>query len=100
MVLCQHFGVSERRACRLTGQQRSTQRKPGAPHSAEEDKLRRRLRAIARAHPRWGWKTAHRLLRREGWVINHKRTQRLWREEGLRRPQHCRKRRRVHAEDR
>jgi transposase InsO family protein len=89
------FGVSERRACRVTGQQRSTQRKPGRPHSAEEDKLRRRLRAIARAHPRWGWKTAHRLLRREGWLVNHKRTQRLWRAEGLRRPPQCRKRRRV-----
>jgi putative transposase len=89
------FGVSERRACRVTGQRRSTQRKPGRPHSAEEDKLRRRLRAIARRHPRWGWKTAHRLLRREGWVINHKRTQRLWRAEGLRRPPQCRKRRRV-----
>ncbi len=31
---------------------------------------------------------------REGWRINRKRTQRLWRDEGLRRPQQCRKRRR------
>lgn len=38
---------------------------------------------------------AHRLLRRDGWSINKKRTQRLWRTEGLRRPQTCRKRRRV-----
>jgi putative transposase len=98
VVLQQNFGVSERRACRVTGQQRSTQRKAGRPYSTEEDKLRRRLRAIARAHPRWGWKTAHRLLRREGWVINHKRTQRLWRAEGLRRPPGCRKRRRVSPE--
>jgi transposase InsO family protein len=95
MALQQQYGVSERRACRVTGQQRSTQRKLGRLPSTEEDKLRRRLRAIARAHPRWGWKTAHRLLRREGWVINHKRTQRLWRAEGLRRPPQCRKRRRV-----
>src|SRR5215217_6648087 len=58
VVLQQQYGVSERRACRLTGQQRSTQRKAGRPHSVEEDKLRRRLRAIARAHPRWGYKTA------------------------------------------
>jgi len=95
MVLQGRFGVSERRACCVTGQYRSTQRKTGQPHSTEEDKLRRRLRAIARAHPRWGWKTAHRLLRREGWALNHKRTQRLWRAEGLRRPPQCRKRRRV-----
>jgi putative transposase len=38
---------------------------------------------------------AHRVLLREGYVINHKRTRRLWREEGLRRPVTCRKRRRV-----
>ncbi|MDQ3642140.1 MAG: IS3 family transposase, partial [Actinomycetota bacterium] len=91
------FGVSERRACRVVGQYRSTQRKAHRPPPVTEDKLRRRLRAIARSHPRWGWKTAHRLLRREGWVINRKRTQRLWREEGLRRPQHCPKRRRTHT---
>jgi len=95
MVLQAHFGVSERRACRVTGQQRSTQRKPHRPRSTEEDKLRRRLRAIARAHPRWGWKTAHRLLRREGWVVNHKRTQRLWRPKGYAGLPRCRKRRRV-----
>ncbi len=57
--------------------------------------MRRRLRAIARRHPRWGWKMAHRLLRREGWVVNRKRIRRLWREEGPRRPPQCHKRRRA-----
>ena len=38
---------------------------------------------------------AHRLLRRDGQPVNHKRIRRLWREEGLRRPVSCRKRRRV-----
>jgi putative transposase len=42
-------------------------------------------------------KTAHRILRREGWRVNRKRTQRLWRLEGLKRPQRCRKRRRLHV---
>jgi hypothetical protein len=41
-----------------------------------EDKVRRRLREIARKHPRWGWKTAHTILRREGHTINHKHTRR------------------------
>ncbi|HEV2810206.1 MAG TPA: IS3 family transposase, partial [Acidimicrobiales bacterium] len=91
VVLTQRFGVSERRACGVTGQHRSTQRLLARPRPAEEDKLRRRLRAIARAHPRWGWKTAHSILRREGWAINRKRTQRLWREEGLRRSAPCRR---------
>jgi len=94
VVLCERFGVSEHRACVVTGQHRSTHRKPRRPRSAEEDKLRRRLRAIARRHPRWGWKMAHRILLREGWVINRKRTRRLWREEGLRRPLASKRKRR------
>jgi len=93
VVLTEGFGVSERRACQLTGQHRSTQRLSPRARSAEEDKLRRRLRAIARRHPRWGWKKAQVILRREGWAINRKRTQRLWREEGLRRPAPCKRKR-------
>jgi len=92
-VLVDRFGVSERKACRVCGQNRSTQRRPARPRPAEEDKLRRRLRTIARRHPRWGWKTAHALLRREGHMINKKRTRRLWREEGLRRPLPCKRKR-------
>jgi putative transposase len=93
VVLVDRFGVSERRACRVAGQHRSTQRRPGRPIPDAEAKLRRRLRAIARRHPRWGWKTAHVLLRREGHTINKKRTRRLWREEGLRRPAPCKRKR-------
>jgi transposase InsO family protein len=96
--LIDRFGVSERRACRVVGQHRSTQRKPARPVPDLERKLRRRLREIARAHPRWGFKMAHRLVVREGWRVNHKRVQRLWRAEGLRRPPRCRKRRRVRAD--
>jgi len=94
VALTQRFGVSERRACRVTGQQRSTQRLAARPMPEVEDKLRRRLREIARQHPRWGWKTAHSILRREGWSINRKRTQRLWRAEGLKRPAPGRRKRR------
>ena len=60
-----------------------------------EAKLRRRLREIAKEHPRWGYKMTHRIVVREGWKVNRKRVQRLWRAEGLRRPASCRKRRRV-----
>jgi putative transposase len=94
VALTSRFGVSERRACAVTGQWRSTQRLVCRPIPDEEDKLRRRLRQIARDHPRWGWKTAHSILRREGWTINRKRTQRLWRSEGLRRPAPCKRKRR------
>jgi transposase InsO family protein len=53
------------------------------------------LRQIAGEHPRWGWKTAHQILLREGWNINRKRTRRVWRQEGLRRPVKARKRKRL-----
>jgi putative transposase len=93
MLLVDRFGVSQRRACRVAGQHRSTQRLATRPRPAEEEKLRRRLREIARRHPRWGWKTAHSILRREGWTVNKKRTRRLWRDEGLRRPAPCKRKR-------
>jgi putative transposase len=93
VVLVDRFGVSQRRACRVAGQHRSTQRLTPRRRPDAEEKVRRRLREIARKHPRWGWKTAHVILRREGHVINRKRTRRLWRDEGLRRPPSCRRKR-------
>lgn len=86
LVLVERFGVSERRACPVVGQHRSTQRRPPRPEAVEDEKLRRRLRHFARRHPRLGWRKAYAVLRREGFVVNHKKIQRLWREEGLRRP--------------
>jgi len=57
--------------------------------------LRARLRQISAQHPRWGWRKAHAIARSEGLVTNRKRTQRLWREEGLKRPARTRKKRRL-----
>jgi putative transposase len=93
--LQQCFGVSERRACRVAGQHRSTQRKPPPAPKPADERLAARLREIAGEHPRWGWKTAHQILLREGWTLNRKRTRRIWRQEGLRRPVKARKRRRL-----
>ena len=93
--LQERFGVSERFACRVVGQHRSTQRKARRPAPIDDGELRGRLRAIAKAHPRWGYKMATRVVGREGWHVNRKRVQRLWRDEGLKRPPQGRKRRRV-----
>jgi len=51
---------------------------------APEQQLRWWLREISRDWPRFGYRFTHTLLRREGWKVNRKRLQRLWREEGLR----------------
>ncbi len=67
-------------------QHRSTQRHRGKIVDIEEVKLRRRLREIAAEYIRWGRRMAYRLLRPEGWLVNHKRVHRLWREESMQRP--------------
>jgi putative transposase len=88
------LGVSERWACRVLGQHRSTERYE--PERAGDDAvLRALLRAFSVNRPRWGYRRAHHHLRELGWEVNRKRVQRLWREEGLRVPQRKRKRRRL-----
>ena len=84
--LRQCYGASERRACRVAGQNRATQRRPKTPPSDSETRLRQWLREFARDNPRLGWRKAHAVARREGLVVNSKRTLRLWRDEGLQRP--------------
>jgi putative transposase len=86
VTLCEQFGVSERRACRVVGQPRSTQRlAPPVPQDVELA-LRAFLRDFARRRPRWGWRRAAKAARDAGWVVNNKRIHRLWRAEGLRVP--------------
>ena len=79
-VVRQH-GVSERRACLIVGAERSTVRyRSRRPDDAS---LRLRLRELAAERRRFGYRRLHVLLRREGETLNHKKTQRLYREEGL-----------------
>jgi transposase InsO family protein len=80
LALQERCRASERFVCRLVAQHRSTHRHGGKVIDLEEVKLRHRLREIADEHIRWGRRMAFRLLRREGWSVNHKRVQRLWRE--------------------
>ena len=92
--LQQVFGVSQRWACQLVGQHRSTQRHQ--PVESDRDRaLRQQLRAFSRAHPRWGYRRAHAQLVQQGWRVNRKAIQRLWREEGLRVPARRHKRQRL-----
>jgi hypothetical protein len=86
MVLQDRFRVSQRRACRLAGQNRTTQRRPVPAADIEEQKLRRRIRDLALRHVRWGRRLVDLRLRLDGWSVNHKRVQRIWRKEGLQRP--------------
>jgi putative transposase len=74
-------GLSQRRACGLFEiTRRSFRREPRPDHN---QKLRARLRALAEQRRRWGCPMLYQVLRREGWRVNHKRVERLYREEGL-----------------
>ncbi len=79
------FKVSERRACRLVGQHRSTNRYVPTPEGFEI-KLVARMTALAEENPKWGYRLIHGLLVAEGWPVNKKRIERLWRQEGLQLP--------------
>ena len=82
--LVSHFPVSQRRVCVLLEQPRSTQRLRPVVPSDFELVLRTRLRELAKARPRFGYRLLHALLVREGFGVNHKRVQLLCRDEGLR----------------
>ena len=80
------FGVSERRACKVTGQPRSTQRSSREAPSADGEAPEAFLRRFALEHPRQGYKRAFRAAREAGYQANLKRIHRLWREAGLKVP--------------
>ena len=90
--------VSERRACRILTQPRSTQRRR-ARVPADEPALIARLIALARRFGRYGYRRITALLQAEGWRVNHKRVERLWRQEGLRVPRKVPRRRQLWATD-
>jgi putative transposase len=84
-VMCSEGTVSERRACGLIPMHRGTCRYRG--RRSEDPRLRERLRELAAARRRFGYRRLQVLLRREGFAVNHKRVYRLYVEEklGLRR---------------
>ncbi|MCR0984992.1 IS3 family transposase [Roseomonas pecuniae] len=74
-------GFSERRACALTRQHRSTQRKPSTRDPRLE--IRQRMHEIARTRIRYGYRRLQVMLRRDGWAVGKNLVWRLYREEGL-----------------
>jgi putative transposase len=90
LQLVEKYDVSERRACRVVGLNRSTLRYRS--NRREPAGLRERLREHAARRRRWGYKRMTVLLRRDGFEVNHKRVYRIYRDEKL--LVHLRRRRR------
>jgi len=79
------LSVSERRACKVLKQARTTQRRNLSPPS-DEEQLTGDIIALATEYGRYGYRRITAMLRNEGWGVNHKRVERIWRKEGLKVP--------------
>jgi putative transposase len=90
--------VSERHACRVLGQPRTTQRKL-LKTADDEATLTSDIIELARQYGRYGYRRITALLRDAGWVVNKKRVARIWRSEGLKVPQRQPKRSRLWLND-
>jgi putative transposase len=92
------LGVSERRVCRVIDQPRSTQRDNPVVRDDEEC-LRAEIIRLASKYGRYGYRRITALLKREGFRVNHKRVERVWREESLKVPKKQPKRGRLWLND-
>ncbi len=96
--VCSRLQISERRACRVLNQARSTHRYQ--PRRLEdEEPLTGRIVELASRYGRYGYRRIHELLGREGWQVNRKRVERIWRQEGLKVPNKQPKRSRLWLND-
>ena len=93
----QKLDTSERRTCKTIGLARSTLRYQSAPK--DDDELRLALIRLAKQYRRYGYRKVAQLLRVEGWAVNHKKVERLWREEGLQLPHRHKRRQRLYHKD-
>ena len=92
------YEVSERRACRVVGQWRGTQRYQPLRRT-DEDELTQAILALGVKYGRYGYRRITVLLRNAGWQVGKDRVQRIWRREGLKVPQKQRPRGRLWLHD-
>ena len=93
------LGVSERRACKVLDQARSTQRRD-LSSSSDEKQLTDDIITLATKYGRYGYRRITALLNNQyGWRVNHRRVERIWRKEGLKVPKKQPRRKRLWLND-
>ena len=98
MSACQKYDISERKACKSLSIDRAVQRY--IPKKADdEETLKNDIISLASKYGRYGYRRITALLKANGWRINHKRVERIWREEGLKVPKRQKKRGRLYFND-
>ena len=96
--ICQKLRVSQRRACKVLSQARTTKcREPSPP--SDEKRLTADIITLATKYGRYGYRRITAMLQNSGWKVNHKRVERIWRREGLKVPKKQPKRGRLWLND-
>lgn len=80
-MLMKEYQLSERKACRLAGANRSTVRY--RRKKANRDRLEKEIKKIAQENRRYGYRRIHKVLRRQKWKVNHKAVYRIYQKLGL-----------------
>lgn len=97
-AILEQYPISERRACGLVGQARSSQRYQ-VKQLPDETEITTQIVELASAYGRYGYRMITAMLRERGYRINHKRVYRIWRSLGLKVPVKQPKRRRLWTND-
>ena len=93
----QKLNTSERRTCNVLGVARSTMTYQS--EERDEDALRHDIIRLAKMYGRYGYRKIAQLLRISAWKVNHKKVERIWREEGLQLPERHKRKRRLYHKD-
>ena len=96
--VCVSLAISERRACKVLGQPRASQRRTPLI-TEQEERLRRDIVRLASKYGRYGYRRITAILNQDSWRVNHKRVERIWRMEGLKVPKKQPKRGRLWLND-
>ena len=91
------LNISERRTCGVLGVARSTM--AYQTKERDDDALRHEIIRLAKMYGRYGYRKIAQLLHISGWKINHKKVERIWREEGLQLPERHKRKRRLYHKD-
>lgn len=92
------LGVSERRACRALSVNRNTIRHTN-DKVGKNAEIREKIISLAEKYGRVGYRMVTSMLRNQGEIVNHKKVERIWREERLKLPQKQSKKRRLWLND-
>ena len=95
----QKLTTSERQTCKMIGPERITQRYTKIKEHDSDEELNLVITRLVKQYGRYGYRKIAHLMHIEGWLVNHKKIESLWREKGLQLPHRHKKRKRLYHKD-